>query len=161
MSEAKRDKLRRHRDVFVLAVSDMRQAWAAAEYLHRATMNDYAGRAFWTGLVVTYARPYLRSNRIGHVKGKLATPRDIELQPLHGFLMARRNDLAAHNDATPFRGVIDLSDFGMTQGRTHAEMYNDWDPSVLPDIARLAHHQERRFTRKLDRIYKRLNPPDS
>src|SRR5712691_9293603 len=101
MDAAERKKLERERDRFVLAESDMRQVEGAASHLDArgSQMNDGAHRVMWTGLVVTYARPFSPRNRLGVISGRLARPSD-DLRPLHRNLLDRRDDLFAHNDVT-------------------------------------------------------------
>src|SRR2546421_641507 len=85
---------------FDIAHSDMKQAAAAASYLREVRMNGDAERALWTGLVITYARPYNGRNKVGPVGGRMGKPDDPALRPLHRNICARRDDLAAHNDKT-------------------------------------------------------------
>jgi hypothetical protein len=143
MDKASRERLRRELHRLVLADSDMRQASVAAAYLAEQgrNMNGLAERVLWTGFVVTYARPYVGSNRLGAVTGKLARPEESSLRGLHATLLKRRNDLFAPNDETYLREPIDIYAYlGIGAGR-FVEQCTPMDPDVLPDIQRLAESQ--------------------
>jgi hypothetical protein len=103
-------ELRRSR----FAESDMRQAGAGARYLQAAasTLNADVVRVLETGLSVTYARPFAEGNKAGTIAGKYARPEAEPLRPLHDGILARRDDLYAHNDdadppRTSFRSSVD------------------------------------------------------
>jgi hypothetical protein len=146
-----REQLERERKRLVLAASDMRQAAAAASHLGNVRMNDDVERVLWTGLVVTYARPYQPSNELGAVRGKLARPEDEGLRPLHENLLKRRGPLFAHNTESEHRGIEDP--FG--SGR-YTESYAPTNPEALPGIERLANEQEKRFRKRLEAVEEEL-----
>lgn len=132
----------------------MKQVAAAAAHLaaYGAEMNGDAERVMQTGMIVTYARPFAESRRsnLGAIKGKLATPESPALVPFHVELLDRRNDLFAHNDATPWRG----STVGL--GGRHVEEWEPVDPAVYRAVERLATEQRERFRKRLDLIEQEL-----
>lgn len=149
-------RLERERDVLVLAASDMRQVIDAAHTLQHAEMNDNAERVMWTGLVVTYARPFVRTRKVSQlvVSGRLAKPEPEHRDP-HAELLARRNDLAAHTDDHGLRGVMDWGE--QTSGsRRYSEKWSPYDERFLPEIVALASSQESRFKKRLDEIGEEL-----
>jgi hypothetical protein len=97
--EERRRNLEAERRRLVLAESDMRQAEGAAQSM-QTDRGEAASRVFWTGPVVTYARPFSKGNKAGAIGGELDTPADASLRPLHDNLLKRRNDLFAYNDVT-------------------------------------------------------------
>jgi hypothetical protein len=158
MAKQTQEQLEDERDRLVLAASDMRQAASAAAYLtaRASEMNGDAERVMWTGLVVTYARPYVQSNRLGAIRGRLANPKDPTLRDLHTNLCKRRSDLFAHNERTDLRGTTDVYAALRIGAGKFVEVYAPPDPSVLPAIHRLALHQEARFQARLAEIEKQL-----
>jgi hypothetical protein len=149
------EHLERERDVLVLAASDMRQVQDAADALQHGEMNANARRVLWTGLVTTYARPYLKRNTRGFVTGRLAKPRLPELHPLHESLLMLRKKLAAHTDDNELRSVLVVAEELSGSGR-YAEAWKPYDDDALSDIAWLAADQEYRFKKRLDEIGEQL-----
>ena len=142
--------LERERDVLVLAISDMRQVSNACFFLQNAEMERHARDVLWTGLVVTYARPFLQSNTRGFIGGRLAKPRE-ELSPLHKNLLMLRDKLAAHTDDNELRSVWVVEE-DKTGSLRYAESWKPYDDDALPDIAFLADTQGHRFRERLDEI---------
>jgi hypothetical protein len=164
------ENLELERRKLVLAETDMQQAAAAAEHLcaHGPDMNADAEWVVWTGLMVTYARPYgaSRDRRgLGAVQGRLAKPEDETLRWLHKRICDRRNDLYAHNDGTDMRPILDIREELGIDTSHYVEVRtlrgHDADDTlkgyeVLPEIARLARAQEKRFRARLDDIEEEL-----
>ena len=102
-----RERLERERKRLVLAVADMKHVAVAAAHLaaYGREMNAHAEREMQTGLVVTYARSYVKSQRSSHgaIEGRLAKPEDPWLRDLHKGLLAARCDVFAVNDAAPWQ----------------------------------------------------------
>jgi hypothetical protein len=159
----------RHR--LIIAASDMRQVAEGARYLDEnkllSKMPEEAARVMWTGLVVTYARPYITSRGLGSVGGKLGKPADLALRTLHKNLLDRRDDLFAHNEATEHRTVADVTqrnpghmvvlEWDSERGTTRfVETYVPMEFSVLPRIVELAEHQEERFLARVREIDEQL-----
>lgn len=131
----------------------MKQAGAAADQVVSGPqMNGDAERVMVTGLVVTYARPFSKSNTLGAVSGQIAKIDDERDRELHKWLCSRRDDLYAHNDMTEFRGVLDWYEmFGIGRG-SYAEQYTSIGKAVLSRIADLAYEFERRFAMRVEEI---------
>jgi hypothetical protein len=160
MDAERRKRLERERNRLIIAASGMSQVAGAAAHLeahmHLSRMSDDAYRVMWTGLVITYARPYLASNKLGPIRGRLGTPTDPALLTLHKNLCARRDDLFAHNDETEHRTVTDVyAALGIGAGK-FTEAYSPMEPSALPVIAELANHQRGRFRSRVDEIEEQL-----
>ena len=111
--DLQRQRLEAERYRLIIAASDMRQVAEAAVYLDEnkllSKMSEDTYRVMLTGIVVTYARPYLASNTLGPVDGKLGKPADHALRALHKNLLERCDDLFAHNDLTDNRLVEDVT----------------------------------------------------
>jgi hypothetical protein len=154
--DATQARLERERHRLVLAASDMRQVWIAADHLAAVPMNADAERVLWTGLVVTYARPFMQSNALGAVSERLARSEDPGLRELHKNMCDRRDDLFAHNDVTELRDVMDAwAELGIGAGH-YVERYAPMDAAVLSAISRLAHEQEQRFRDRQNEIEEQL-----
>jgi hypothetical protein len=152
------DRIHLERRRLVLAESDMKQVEIAAMHLEQQgrNMNGEAERVLWTGLVVTYARPFSRGNRVGRIDEGLEVSSDPTLRDLHAELCARRNDLFAHNDLTDQRGAVDVyAELGIGAGH-FTETYAPPDPALLPAIQQLAAKQRSRFRERLDEIQRDL-----
>jgi hypothetical protein len=153
-NQSEAEELGRERARLVRAESDMRQAEAAARHLiaHGAEMNGDAERALVTGMIVTYARCYTTSYGYGQVEGKLATPESPALAVFHKELVERRNDLFAHNDATPFRGEMDIAaHLGVGEGQ-FVEAWTPIDAASFRSLEQLAAAQRERFRERIDAI---------
>ena len=128
---------------------------SAADYLaHPSNLHIADDRVFWTGIVVTYARPFTK-NKVGKVPEGI-TSLSPELKRLHRILMRRRNDFFAHTDETPFREEVDVyALLGLGSGK-FAEQYVPPHPRVLPEIARLAREQATRLRQRRDEVEEQL-----
>lgn len=107
MKDAPTDALKRELIRLVHARTDIRCAAALAEEL--LARGDDGSNLVWgilTGLTVSYARPFTRSDSGLHLGKKWARfPEDTDLQRHHDRLIEYRNRLLAHNDASPHREV--------------------------------------------------------
>ena len=136
------DRLRRLR----LAARDMRLVAAAARALAE---RDGAARVFdrvlETGIVVTYARPYLASNSAG-VGGKWR-PRGEADRKLHEWIVDElRHSYYAHADRTPRRTLVDTTaSLGLEGPPTFAEAWWNLTEDELTRIADLAERQASRL----------------
>jgi hypothetical protein len=178
-----RQRLEAERHRLIIAASDMLQVAEAAAYLdenkHLSKMGERSYRVMWTGLVVTYARPYLRSNKLGPVEGELGKPAGTKFRTLHKSLIDRRDDLFAHNDLTDHRTVVEFAphkpgawEFDPNRGLNREAVTLDWDPNrgpprfaesytqveygVLPSLVQLAEYQQERFLARVDEIEEQL-----
>jgi hypothetical protein len=135
----------------ILARSDMKQVEATAEFLlHGHELNAHVERVLWTGMIVTYARPFMSTNRIGAIPGRLARPSP-DLQDLHKNVIERRSDLSAHTDVTDLREVVDV--FGT--GRM-SELYYGGNVDALPGLIELARENHARFGERLEEVERLL-----
>lgn len=153
-----RERLERERHRLVLAKSDMKQAAVAADHLAElgSQMNGDVERVLWTGLVVTYSRPFGDSNRVGAVKGQIVKLTDHMQRSLHERLCELRDVLFAHNDLTNLRETVDTADLLGEGVSGHVESYAPMNVGALPDIAKLARELERRYGERLEQIEREL-----
>jgi hypothetical protein len=153
-----RERLERERHRLVLAKSDMKQAAIAADHLAQlgSQMNGDVERVLWTGLVVTYARPFSASNRVGAVTGQIVKLDDHMQRSLHSRLRELRDVLFAHTDLTNLRETVDTAELLGEGVSGHVESYAPMNVGALPDIARLARELEGRFAQRLGQIEREL-----
>lgn len=109
-------------------------------------------RVLETGLVVTYARPYLASNRPG--LGKRWRPESPEDRELHERMVDElRNPYHAHTDRTRHRTLIDTTALlGLDGPPIFAEAWNRLKDDELAQLADLADRQATRFAAAADMI---------
>lgn len=104
---------------FRLAASDMRLVAHAAAALVDAQENDGPARVYnriiETGMVVTYARPFLDSNKAGI--GRKWWPRDPAERELHDELVDLRDDYHAHAEHTAQRRLENAAEIFGELGR--------------------------------------------
>jgi hypothetical protein len=137
------DQLRRVR----LAGIDMRLAQKTALELADPTSlaRSLFDRVLETGLVVTYARPYLASNRAG--VGNEWRPESTDDQALHDWIIDElRHPYHAHADRTSHRTLVDTTALlGIDGPPTLAESARPLTDSELAAIAELARKQAERL----------------
>jgi len=105
------------------------------------------------GLVVAYARPFSKSNKVAFVGERDASPDDPELARLHQQILDRRNDFYAHNGREDLRQIVDtLKMLGLGEGGFE-EAYPRISAFTLPDMLRLAESQRERFGRLAEETY--------
>jgi hypothetical protein len=131
-----------------------------AEHAGRALIDrDGPARMFErvleTGLVVTYARPYLDSNRTGGVGGRWKPPGGLD-RDFHRYVIDElRDTYHAHATRTDRRTLTDTTALlGLEGSPTFAETWSLLGPDELEHLATLAAAQAERFeveARKLDR----------
>ncbi|MBA2741382.1 MAG: hypothetical protein H0U46_05170 [Actinobacteria bacterium] len=137
------DKLRRLR----LAAIDMRLVEQTARALLEvpATVR-LSKRVLETGLVVTYARPYLDSNRSGGVGGRWRPPSGADREFHHWVIDELRDTYHAHADRSPRRTITDTAAMlGVEGPPTYAEAWWSLTDSELEKLAELAGKQAERF----------------
>jgi hypothetical protein len=142
------DKLRR----FKLAAIDMRFAERTAAALRdRNSPARIFQRVLETGLIVTYARPYLA--RRGGVKGKWL-PEGDEAREFHRWLIDElRNPYHAHADRTERRTLMDTAAwFGFEGPPTYSEAWWRLTDEQLATLEAIAGRQAERFEAEADRI---------
>lgn len=135
------DRLRRIR----LAAIDMRLVEAAAKAL---SDECHGNRVLESGMVVTYARPYLSSNRAGGVHRVPGNwnPTESSRRQLHDRLLALRHSYYAHADRTGHRTLTDTTALLSIDGPPiFAEAWTSLRGDELSAIARLARSQAERF----------------
>jgi len=142
------DRLRRLR----LAAIDMRLVERAAEALaDREGPARLFERVLETGLVVTYARPYLRSNRAGLTEDD--APTDKSDLGLHDELVTLRHQYHGHADRTSHRTLIDTAGYlGIDGPPRFAEMASRLSEHQLERLADLARRQAERFEAEAARM---------
>ncbi len=121
-------------------------------------------RVLETGLVVTYARPYLESNRAG--VGRKWRPESEADRKLHDWIIEElRHPYHAHADRTPRRTLTNTSAFlGLEGPPTYAEAWWRLTDEELLRIADIAERQEARFEAAARKVGAELgeerDPPD-
>ena len=139
-----------------LALSDMRQAAAAARLLDRQ-LDVHARRALETAISVCYARPWIDSNNSGKLKTKWL-PNAGPDRDLHTRLLKLRRKTYAHTDPAGGRQAFAQRGPGNALG-----IGEQWIPlarSELPAIAGLCDRQAARFEQALvDEIDAASKPP--
>lgn len=136
------DRLRRFR----LAAIDMRLVEATAQSLrNREGPARMFERMLETAIVVTYARPYLPSNRAG--VGRRWRPERAPDIELHDRLIDDlRHPFHAHSDHTPLRTLTDTAAMlGLDGPPNYSEAWARLNDDDLEDIAALAARQAARF----------------
>lgn len=143
------DKLR----VFRLAAIDMEFAAATARALADADgpVRIHA-RVLETGLVVTYARPYISSNR--RLLGRRWWPTRPEDVALHERIIDElRHPYHAHPDRTALRTLVDTTAMlGIDGPSTFAEGWQRLSGSELEQLAGLAERQAARLAAEADEL---------
>lgn len=140
---ARFDKLRRLR----LGAIDMRLAEGTAlALLDRDGPARLFERVLETGLVVTYARPYLDSNRSGGVGGRWRPPSGTDREFHRWVIDELRDTYHAHADRSPRRTLTDTAEMlGVEGPPTYAEAWWRLTDSELETLAELARKQAERF----------------
>jgi len=157
VTEASRERLLREVKRLVLARSDMRQVSIAAKYLsaYATKLNSQVVRVIWTGIVVTYARPFTKKNKLGAVQGRVIHFEDHMQRSLHGRLCELRNQLFAHTDETELRGIVAASEV-LDGAEGYVEEHESMNLGAVPDIAELADELGKRFTTRVREIEEQL-----
>jgi hypothetical protein len=143
------DKLRRFR----LASDDMRRVETAAQHLlERDGPIRFVAEVLETGLVVTYARPYLDGNNAG--VGRSWWPTDEADRKFHRYVIdVLRHPYHAHMDRTPRRTLVDTTKFlGLNGPPTYAQSRWFMSPDELQRLAGLARRQGERLEAEANRI---------
>jgi hypothetical protein len=143
--------------VLRLGAIDMQNAAAAA----RALADEDGPARVWqrvleTGLVVTYARPYLESNT--RPVGRKWWPKDPADRALHERIIRDvRSPYHAHSDRTPHRTLVDTSTMlGLDGPPTFAEGWSVLHVADLKHLAKLAEQQAKRLHDAADTIGAKL-----
>lgn len=137
---------------FRLAATDMRLAAEAADALVEARESDGLAR-MWdrvieTGMVVTFARPYLDSNEAGLGRKWWPEGDDIEL---FDELVELRDEYHAHAAHTP-RRRLEFLDFVNPGRMTVSESWEQLPVSKLRAIEELATRQTERFEAEAEKL---------
>jgi hypothetical protein len=160
MHESKRNKLERKLRACGLASLDMHEAGAAAEALDAVggvPESEALVRALETAIVVTYARPFSKSNLHRFKKGDYR-PVDLTLAAAHDTLILLRDKVYAQIDPEAGREFTidvledELVDHDAAAHRTRVEWKTHWAPLVarveLPLILALCQLQAVRFAQE-------------
>jgi hypothetical protein len=151
---------------FVLATGDMREAFESAHYLARAqSAMGGAEFALTTGVVVSYARPFVKSRTPGYPRldEKRWAPDDADARTLHYELLRLRDVLYAHNDETEMRRAMDA---GSHRWEAGVGMIGEWTAPVYPlefwkAVSDLAARQRNLFLNKAIELGKMLTREDA
>lgn len=136
-----------------LGAIDMHYAASAARALADADGPAHMwSRVIETGLVVTYARPYLDSNT--RVVGRKYWPESPEDRELHQRIIEDvRNPYQAHTDRTPHRTLVDTTAMlGLDGPPTFSEGWSNLSVEKLEQLAELAERQAARLHAAADEI---------
>ena len=129
-----------------LAAIDMRQVEDTARAMLQRGGFRYFERVLETGIVVTYARPYLASNRGGHLGRRWWPPAGPEREFHRRLIEELRNPYYAHSDRTPLRTVLDTGVLFGDDGRAiFTEAWTPLSDDDLKALANLAQAQGERF----------------
>jgi hypothetical protein len=144
------------------AASDMRLVADTAAALIDAREADGPARMFdrvlETGMVVTYARPFLESNNAG--VGRRDRPHDADDRALHDELVDLRDRYYAHADHGPERTLRNATAMLGQSGRPRfVEQWEQLAPAKLRAIADLATRQAEGFEAEADGLDERLWGP--
>jgi hypothetical protein len=139
---------------FRFAARDMELASQAADGLIEAEAGRGSARAFQrvieTGMVVTYARPFLPSNEAGLPKGWW--PTDEEERRLHDELIDLRGEYHAHATHTPQRRLEIMHGFTESGRPILAESWTELPVWKLELLNRIATQQAERFKAEAERL---------
>jgi len=133
---ADQERLRKEITRFRLAQSDMRQVLAAAQALHAERHNGYLCRALETAIVVCYARPFGKRNKVGPIHENW--PPLTQFPKLHAELLSLRDKVYAHTDETEARQVVDVGEMLGSDEKSFTEGWSAIRRDALPAIAKLA-----------------------
>lgn len=152
---------------FRFAATDMRLAKDAASGLIAARDNRGMARAFErvieTGMVVTYARPYLPGNYAGvHESHDDTTwwPEDEDGRALHSELIDLRHQYHAHADHSPQRMLQISPEFGTDERPALLESWSQLPVEKLQLLHDVAAAQAERFQAEADRLSAEVFRPD-
>jgi hypothetical protein len=114
--------------------------------------------ALLTGMVVSYARPFMRSNAYGAREKKWQTfPGDPKLNAKHDDLRQIRDKLLAHNDLPPHRATIIWTRDAFFEDRSAiVEARSPISAPCIEEVLSLFKHQENRFEEHLQRLLDQL-----
>jgi len=134
----------------------MEQAAAGASSAIVLHMNANAARCLWTGIVVSYARPFADGPFGGFDRKKYA-PADPDTRALHDDLLRLRNEAFAHNDDSGMREIVEVGkEFGLPWVM-HVESHRPIEDDQWMRVVALATDQARRFRAEGDEIVARLH----
>jgi signal transduction histidine kinase len=157
--------LERRLRALVLGAIDMYDAWETARYLlgdHPEAAGHAAGapwrvrRTMETGMIVTYARPFVDSRGHGLPRLKRAVNLTAEFRASHEEILSRRNAVYAHTDETPLRRILELSDPARLEdwlSEPGGELSEEWHPptgAMLGDVIVLTTAHLASFLQEID-----------
>jgi hypothetical protein len=136
------DQVRRFR----LAAVDMRLVERTAKAMLASAESRAFERVLETGLIVTYARPYLDSNKAGGVGGRWQPPPGPDRDFHRWVIDEMRHTYHAHADRTPRRTIMDTTELlGEDGPPTYSEAWWRLTRSELATLGELARKQAERF----------------
>jgi hypothetical protein len=146
--------------VLRLGAIDMQFAsWAARALADEDGPARLWARVLETGLVVTYARPYLESNT--RTVGRKWWPDNSADRELHERIIKEvRSPYHAHTDRTPHRTLVDTAAMlGLDGPPTFAEGWSHLSVAELEHLAALTERQAERLHSAADEIGAELGEP--
>jgi hypothetical protein len=139
---------------------DMQSAKALAHALAAQPQGsiDPLPYGLLTGLVVSYARPFVESREYGRIGSKFSKFRDRpDLKERHERLLELRMKLLAHTDETPHRRVGVFTRGAMFDDRPAVfEGRSGINVPSTPDVIELLEFQEARLGDAIDELARRL-----
>lgn len=117
-AEGARDELWLRLLALHLGASDMWDVWQSGRYLlgedeealgHADGLPEKVRRTLETGMIVSYARPFVDTRR-GLPQMKRARGLSDELRATHKEILVRRHTVYAHTDNTAHRRILELGD---------------------------------------------------
>lgn len=151
MSDAIPLRLTPEQERLALALSDMRQAAAAAR-LADQQLEHHARLALDTAISVSYARPWIDSNRAGKLKSKWLPPTGPD-RDLHERLLNLRHKSYAHTDPASCRHALAHLGPGKVLG-----IGEQWVPLKRDELSAIAGLCERQAARFEQALVNELDP---
>jgi hypothetical protein len=155
--ESEINRLRREIRQLALAIADMRLAYEAADTMRSGYAPSY--RVIEAGMVVIYCRAYTEDSKRRQPITLDLLPPDPDARRFHDELFKLRDQVYAHTDETPNRGIVDPF-----QVHRYTEGYRRWKPESFDKLEHLARSQEKVFRDALTQRERALRkagiPPD-
>jgi hypothetical protein len=137
---------------------DMRCATALAELI--AERRDATSQLAWglfTGMAISYARPFTNSDVLGSLESKWSRFGDrADLKKHHDRMIKYRHSLLAHNTLAPEREVIVFPSGHLLAGPVVTETREMIDLGSITALLQLFDYQDARFSQACSDLVRRL-----